>query len=64
MKKTVKYEVAVLNCETYTVYACNDKDAKVKAIDCFFDDDMFMGKDDNGNEPTIDDCEIVWREEL
>ena len=36
-----------------------EKDAIIKAIDCFFDDDEHYGE-----EATEDECEITWEEEV
>lgn len=61
------YEVCVCNAETYKVYADNEEQAKVYAIDKFMDDDMFrefvedFGIDENNI--TTKDCVIMWEEE-
>ena len=57
------YEVSVKGLSTYKVYADNDKEAKVKAIDCFFDDDEFYGLELTENV-SEDECEIVWKEDF
>lgn len=56
--KIGKYDVCVLNMETYTVYAKSEDDAIVKAIDKFMDDDMHYGTKEAENV-TEADCEIV-----
>ena len=53
------YEICVLDCETYTIRAENQNDAKIQAMDCFFNDDYWMGKDNEGHEATINDCKIM-----
>lgn len=53
------YSVCVRGEETYDIYAKNEKDAIIKAIDCFFDDDEHYGE-----EATEDECEITWEEEV
>lgn len=56
-----KYEVCVLNMETYTVYAKSESDAIDKAITDFMNDDMFYGTEEAENV-TEEDCEIVYFE--
>lgn len=53
-----KYDVCVLGMETYTVYAKSEKDAIVKAMDKFMDDDMYCGTEETYNVAE-EDCEIV-----
>lgn len=54
------YEVSVKGLSTYKVYADNDEEAKLKAIDCFFDDDLFYGLEITENV-SEDECKIVWK---
>lgn len=56
-----KYDVCVLGKETYIVYAKSERDAIIKAIDKFNDDDMYYGTEEAENV-TEDDCEIVYFE--
>lgn len=53
-----KYDVCVLGMETYTVYAKSERDAIVKAMDKFMDDDMYCGTEEAYNVAE-EDCEIV-----
>lgn len=57
-----KYDVCVKNCEHYDIYADSDEEAKVKAIDCFKDDDMWCGSEE-AEYVTEKDSEIYSREE-
>jgi hypothetical protein len=56
-----KYTVCVLNMETYIVYAKSERDAIVKAMDKFVNDDMFYGTKEADNV-TQDDCRIIYFE--
>lgn len=56
-----KFEVCVMNMETYTVYANTKRKAIIQAIDCFRDDDEFYDTEEAENV-TDKDCKIVWEE--
>lgn len=57
-----RYEVCVMDMETYTVTAESEEDAIIEAIDCFKNDDEYYGSEEAENV-TEEDCVIMCFEE-
>ena len=57
-----EYEISVMGMESYKVEAETEKEAIIKAIDCFANDDLYYGTEE-ADKVTEADCFVMWYEE-